>query len=94
MLRNKPTVVENFADNGALSHYSLIDSDEGNCLWSDDEEEILNTSPNKQMVQLPELEESLIRIGMPNSEGRDLSSAYNAAVNMYEFIIARQQNHL
>ena len=39
----KPFVQENFADNGAFSHYSLIDSQTGETLWSEyPDEEIVN----------------------------------------------------
>jgi len=31
-MKPKPIVIENYADNGAFSHYSLVDS-QGNVLW-------------------------------------------------------------
>lgn len=36
---NKPQVIEIYADNGALSHYALIDVETGEKLWSEDPEE-------------------------------------------------------
>ncbi len=41
---------------------------------------------NNAMPKFPELEECLVKIGMPPGEGRDLSTAYNGAVNMYELL--------
>jgi outer membrane protein assembly factor BamB len=41
-LMNKPTIVENYADNGAFSHYSCINSDTGDVLWEEDELNIFN----------------------------------------------------
>jgi len=38
---DKPIVVERFSDNGEHSHYALIDSENGELLWSElPEEEI------------------------------------------------------
>jgi hypothetical protein len=50
------------------------------------------SSHNNAMPKLPDIEESLNMIGMPDSEGRDLSPAYVAACNMYEFIARKIGN--
>ena len=34
----KPLVIERFADNGEFSHYELINSETGEMLWTEDEE--------------------------------------------------------
>ena len=34
----KPLVIEKFADNGEFSHYELINTENGEILWSEDEQ--------------------------------------------------------
>ena len=38
-MKNKPILVEVFADNGEHSHWTLVDSDSGSKLWSENPEE-------------------------------------------------------
>jgi hypothetical protein len=37
----EPIVIEKFADNGEHSHWQLIDSDTGDILWSEDDDDIV-----------------------------------------------------
>lgn len=37
----EPTLVERYADNGALSHYALVDKNSGELLWSENPKEEL-----------------------------------------------------
>ncbi len=48
-----------------------------------------STIDNKSSPKLPNIEECLISIGMPNSEGRNLTPAYSAAINMYDLIVRK-----
>lgn len=39
----KPLIIEKFADNGEFSHYELINSENGELLWSEDDENNFST---------------------------------------------------
>ena len=52
-LKSKPTIVELYADNGALSGYELRDTDTGEIIWSEDDEWI-NPETSSLTKQLEE----------------------------------------
>lgn len=42
----KPVVIECFADNGAHSHWALIEEKEGKLLWDENDEKVLDDKLN------------------------------------------------
>lgn len=49
----EPHIQENYADNGAFSHYSLIDSSTGVLLWSEEPHEEINK--DKRTIKIEDL---------------------------------------
>lgn len=53
----KPTIIECFADNGEHSHWSLVDSENGNILWDEFEEELSTESKKVAKTNLQQLKQ-------------------------------------
>ncbi|MFV0470011.1 MAG: hypothetical protein ACK5MK_13930 [Dysgonomonas sp.] len=60
---NAPILLENYADNGAFSHWSLIDSDTGELLWSE--------APEEEIQQVKNLHIPDVRHSLPSDEKID-----------------------
>ncbi len=50
---DKPEVIERYADNGAHSHWELVDGNTGEMLWSEDEAADMGHNLQQAKVAIP-----------------------------------------